>query len=423
MPTIVLAADALGVLHVITVQITGYDVATTYKLTRNGKVVSVLGSGGTASTTATALKNALAASTIPEFAEMTWTVNTDTVTGTANESTLVGKTHIFTSSVSGGGGAIGAVTTSTTPKGINGLTAENVISTAGSRALPTNSDTFVLQQVDEDLLYGLDALSAVTGLTLDVKASFTGELGLPVRNEDNTEYLEDRQRYLQTSGGTITIGAGGGDGSGRLQIDSGSALTTIVVILTDRSTDDNQHAFVWKGTHASNTLKAESGTIDVAPYAGETATILTLTATGDAEVRTSRGTTLGTVYVDQASEVTIDSAASLADITAIYVRGTGTLNLIGDNAITALHVDGTAPTVNFQASADFTITTLNAYEGAILDLSNCPNTVTITTFNALGRCTIRDPNGKLVITNAIARFASLITWQGTPARAFTLGAP
>ena len=61
---------ALAVSQVGTFTLTAYDVLTTYKITINGKVVSVLGQGGTTATTATALQAALTASTIPEFTKV-----------------------------------------------------------------------------------------------------------------------------------------------------------------------------------------------------------------------------------------------------------------------------------------------------------------------------------------------------------------
>jgi hypothetical protein len=54
-----LVADALAVAQDRRATITAYDVATTYKVTINGKIVSVLGSGGTVTTTAVALAAAL----------------------------------------------------------------------------------------------------------------------------------------------------------------------------------------------------------------------------------------------------------------------------------------------------------------------------------------------------------------------------
>ncbi|MGH2437495.1 MAG: hypothetical protein ACRDFA_10920, partial [bacterium] len=75
---------AVAVAQISTVTITAYDIATSYKVTIGGVTVSVVGQGGTTTTTATALKNALAASTHPYFDGITWTSATNVVTGTAD---------------------------------------------------------------------------------------------------------------------------------------------------------------------------------------------------------------------------------------------------------------------------------------------------------------------------------------------------
>src|SRR5258708_1374747 len=106
-------ANALAVKQVYTIQVTAYDVGTTYKVTINGKVVFTIAAGGV-NATATALQVALAASTIPEFLEVTWTVATDTVTGTA---VTAGKPFTAVGAASGGTGTVSvtAVTANTGP--------------------------------------------------------------------------------------------------------------------------------------------------------------------------------------------------------------------------------------------------------------------------------------------------------------------
>ncbi len=108
---------AQPVAQVVTITISGYHASTTYSITINSKTVSVAGTTDTAGT-ASALQVALAASTIPEFAEVTWTYpgSGAVVTGTA---ATPGVPFTATSSVSGGSGTIGAVTTTTANSGPN----------------------------------------------------------------------------------------------------------------------------------------------------------------------------------------------------------------------------------------------------------------------------------------------------------------
>ena len=99
MATRIWRGDAVDIAQVVTVQVTADDSSTTYTITINNKDVSVAGSGVDVDTTAAALQAALDASTIPEFAEVTWTVATDTITGTAD---TAGKPFTATSSATGG---------------------------------------------------------------------------------------------------------------------------------------------------------------------------------------------------------------------------------------------------------------------------------------------------------------------------------
>src|ERR1044072_3073891 len=161
MADIILAGDVYPkVAQVRDANITAYDASTTYKVTINGRTVSQIGTGGTATTTATAFATALNASTIPEFAEITWSSSTSHVIGTCD---TAGKTFVCTSSVSGGTGTFGSFSDTTSNDGPEALTANNCKdASSGVRGLPVNSDTFTLETLGSDLKYGLDALSGVT---------------------------------------------------------------------------------------------------------------------------------------------------------------------------------------------------------------------------------------------------------------------
>jgi hypothetical protein len=417
MADILLVGDAVAVQQVRDVNITGYDAASTYKITINGKVVSQVGTGGTTTTTATALAAALAASTIPEFEEITWTSSTSHVIGTM---TTAGKSFTCSSSVVGGTGTIASFTETASNDGPLAVTSSNFknASTA-ARALPSNSDTLTIEALDTDVLYNLDALAAVTLTALYQEASMTGEVGLhPINEDGDTTYDEYRQSYLQVGATTSIIGGGDGDGSPFTMHDYGSVQTACTVRNTGSAAVDGLKAFIFKGTHASNTLKVESGSVDIAPFAGEVATLATLTATGDADVRTSLGTTLGTVNADGSATVDIESAAALADITAINVRDSATVTLRGDNPVTTVTIDGSGAKLDCRSSG--TVTTGNLYPGATLDLASNPSGITFTALNIYGPCTINDPNGKLTVTNSITG-AFQATWNVNPKRAFTLG--
>jgi hypothetical protein len=422
---IVLAADALAVAHAISGTLDSYDASTTYTVTINGKAISSVGTGGTTSTTATALRALLNASTIPEFAEITWGGSTNAITGTCD---TTGKSIVAALTVSGGTGTVTDFADTTAAAGPEVLVAGNCKNaSSGARALPTNSDTFTIEDLATDLKYKLNACSGVTVAGLYIESSMTGQVGLPLLNEDAaTTYHEHRPRYLAIGATEAIIGAGSGDGSGLVMVDFGSVQTACSVLTSDTPLVDGYHAVILKGTHASNTLTVQGGTVDVAPFAGEVSTLLTLTVTGTGEVRTSSGVTLGTVNAGGQAVVDITSADGLTDITAINVFESAQVTLRGTNDVTAATIAGdgtTTPTLFVACSGTGVVfTTINLYKGAVLDLDACPGVVTATTINVYGECTINDRNEKLKVTNAVAGW-SLVTYNGSSKRSLSVENP
>jgi hypothetical protein len=109
---------APAVAQVSTVQVTGYDASTSYRLTVGGIVIAVNGTTD-ANGTAAALAAAWNASTHPYCTGVTASSNTSTVTLTAD---TAGVPFVVTSSVSGGTGTIGSVTLGTASAGPNDFT-------------------------------------------------------------------------------------------------------------------------------------------------------------------------------------------------------------------------------------------------------------------------------------------------------------
>lgn len=423
MTTYYLAGDAQQAAAVKQQQITAYHASSVYTITIAGKTVSQAATGGTATTTATAFAATLALSTIPEFAELTWTSNTDTVIATSNSTN--GKTHDIFSSVVGGTGTMGgsdastAFATVTAPSGENALIAGNIKNAAtGVRgALPGNSDTLKLEALDVDLLYGLEALAAVTGLTIDIAMSFEGLLGLPLLNQDGTAYSEPRQRFLQTSGGTCTIGRGEGSGSGRIMWDAGSGAATLIIQDSGDPDDDNYHAVIFKGTNAANILRASGGSFDIAPFANDTAVIASAVITGDAVGRFSANCTLGSLTIAESANVEVwcstTSYIRVYDRGKAIVRGTGT------------HTELTA----YGATAGFVyeagdVGLVHLWDSASWDCSEAPADFEVTTLVGSGTPTIDDSAGRMSIVNAIdTQGGNFFDWEVTTraGRGFTWG--
>jgi len=91
--------------HTYTITLTAYDAATTYKVTIGGADVTQIGTGGTTTTTATALTTALNASADANFTPITWTSSGAVITGIHD---VPGTAYVPTTSKTGGTGTIGA---------------------------------------------------------------------------------------------------------------------------------------------------------------------------------------------------------------------------------------------------------------------------------------------------------------------------
>ncbi len=371
-----------AVAQIITFTISANDVATTYKVTRNGKTVSVVGNAGGVNSTATDLKVALAASTIGEFAEITWTVNSATITGTT---TTAGVPSTFTTSVSAGTGTISAVSIGTTATGPNDANAAGNYLSGSTYALPVNGDDLVIDGT-VDLLYNLGSLSAVALNSLTIPSTFTAKMGLPADNVTG-KYAEDRPTYFKIGATTVTVGAGSGNGSPRIKLDTSSGGTALTVWKTGINTDlVGLEAFLWKGT-GTNTIEVYGGTVGLAVLGGDTATVATIQIGGTAVARSGSGVTLTTVK-QSGGTLSTYSAFTTGTITA------GTWHHFS-GAVTTLNVNG--GTTYYRSSG--TVTTLNGNAG-ILDctLDSTGRTVTNSTFNA--GFDLEDPLKTITFTNA-----------------------
>lgn len=337
MATLRWRGDIPAVAQVDTVEITGYDTATTYKLTINGKVVSVIGQGGTTTTTAAALVTAWNDSVIPEFAEITASSASNVITLTADTK---GVPNTVTSSVTGGTGTIGAVTSSTAVTGPNFW---NKAANWSTGATPVAGDDVYIDS-GESILYGLSNAGA-TLTSLNIAQTFTGTIGLPYINEDGTtDYIEYRDTYLAIDATTVNIGYGVGNGSGRIKLNQGTIQTTWNIFNSGNTEDVGLGAIILKGTHASNALNVVKGDLDAAPFAGETATILTLNVgyldnqAGDSDVYLSSGVTLTNATI-KVSGGRLETNSALGG-TGTLVQTGGTVVLNGTGTQTGLSIRG-----------------------------------------------------------------------------------
>jgi len=273
---------------------------------------------------------ALDADVYPEFAEAAATEDgADTFTLTV-QGDHVGKPIICTVATNSASGTIdgGASSAGTISTANSGPSDVGVARNYDDFALPANGDTLWVDDPDVELSYNLEALTAIT--TLTIHAPTSAKIGLPPINEDATAYPEYRPRYLKVAGATlVNIGSRDGDGSTRVQLDFGSALAAAVNVFgSDSGPDEGIEAVLLKGTNAANVFNVLGGEVGFAVFGGETTTLGTFTQTGGT-VRTGAGCTL-TSIIKHAGDLTTNSA-----IAAIQNFG-GSVTINGTGAVSSL---------------------------------------------------------------------------------------
>lgn len=369
--------QSTSIAQVVTVQILTFDAATTYKITIGGVVVSVPGNADV-NTTASDLQAVLAASDAPSyFKAITWEVSTDTITGTA---TKAGIPFTATSSVTGGTGTIGAVTETTASAGPAHFdTAANY----DGGVLPGVGDDVILENGSQDILFGLDTITAALNSFRKMK-SFTGKLGLD-RKVFQTDLTatdktvdEYRETYLKIDCLIVETGENPGVGipgdSTRVKINNiraGATLTT-VHSTASKSSEANLPAIRFLASNAGAdfvVLSAPGGVGIGADFIGETSTIGDVTVraanTGD-KVFIGEGVTLANF--DQSGGASILSAA--VDISGVVKASGGTLTIDGDFNIAVLTNDGATIFDNHVKDAGSANTVVNNNSGTLNGLGS-----------------------------------------------------
>lgn len=390
---------AIAVAQVATVQVTGFDASTTYKLTVAG--VDLVSEPGTtnADTTATNISNAWNNSTHPYATGITASVSTDTVTLTADVAEVP---FTVTSSVSGGSGTIGSVTTTTSPTGPHTL--DDATNWDG-QTLPSSSDTIIFRDSSINVSWGLDGLST-TGHTLKIEQSYTGRIGLDWRAvatsadgaTTDTGAQEYRAVYMQLDCSRIEIGdhqgIGNPGGSQRCLIDNDRAGSSQTVIFrTNANGSENGKPPVrLKFANAGADIDVRSGVVGVAvDIPGETSTV------GDVIVRAGQVVLGDGVTVTNWTQHGGNNHITLggATLTQALVHG-GALNIDGDQAITTLKVTGGEVICNTTG----TVTT-STHEGGIIDYSVSGEARTVTTHQLFRGATLRTDDDVVTITNLL----------------------
>jgi len=396
-------ADAVA--QVDTVQITADDAATTYKLTVGGQTISTAGTGTGVNNTATALASAWNAATGAYFTGVTASANTDTVTLTAD---TAGVPFVATSSVTGGTGTIGSVTSSTANAGPNDWsTAANW--SGGS--VPTNSDDVIIADTSTNICWGL-AQGTIALTSLKILKTYTGKIGLDYTKfatssdgdtTDATEF-EYREQHLTIEASTVDIGQhfgqGSPTGSGRinLDLDSGTAATVTIHDTAANPSETGRGAVRLLSNNSSTNIfirSAPGGVAIANEVPGETSTVGKVSvndATSGSRVVLGSGTTL-TTWTQRGGTNTIQAAAT---ITTITVDG-GVLTTQGDYTVTTMNVNGGTVNASHKKTSGVAITTLNLNTGTV-ETRGSGESRTFTTVNLSVGATLKANAADLTIT-------------------------
>lgn len=370
--------DAVATQEVKTFTVGGvYADGQVYTITINTKPIRYTSVLGDTNTTVAAALYALliATDTTPaEFDEVGWSLNGLIITGTF---LTPGVPWTATTSATGTGTFVTATTTTAT-----GPNYWNNALNWSSGTVPVSGDSVYIRQSNIDILYGTDQ-NAVTLLLWDVDSTFTGKIGL---NDWNTNgYVEYRNTFLKISATTAFIGRGAGTGSGRIRWNAGTVQTTLSVYGTGTPDDGVVAVVDFIGTHASNVVSVQRGTLAAGRKPTDAATILTLNMgskdnqQSDAVVYSGYNVTLGTVNMNGGT-LDVWNGATTCNVTQ------GTLNC-NKGAFTT--INNASGTVNYDTAG-----TCGTYVGGTNSLLDCSRTVAARTITAAtfdANSSFRDP--------------------------------
>jgi hypothetical protein len=397
--------NALAVAQVHTWTFAGtWEADDIVNVTINGKTISTVAGSTSATTIATTIYTALAASTIPEFAEIAWTnPSAGVVKGTANTAGLP-FTCTFATTETGGGGADaqtingGASSTGTVVYAATGPNHADNTANWSTAALPVDTDDVVIRR-PVSILYGLTALASITPATLRIYSQFWASgarIGLPeIHGSGATAYPEYRSTFLQWDGATLCeIGLGeDAGGSSLINLDFGTGTVAATVFRTPQSSNAARPALcliINPGTVANGTLEVLSGSVGVGFY-NESCKCVPKIGYRDNQASDSRvyfgpNVTMGATFDQSGGIVEINTA------TTVITKTGGTLTINGTGAHPT--VDNNAGLLVYNSTGTIGGTSLKVGGTGTLDYSQDMSTKTNgTTIQAYRGATILNPHG------------------------------
>lgn len=360
--------------RIVTVQVTAYDVATTYTITIGDYVASAIAEGS-ADATATALAALIDAATHGHASDLAASASTDTVTITGKAD---GLPFEAVAAVDGGTGTIGAATQTQAAKSAYHLDApENY----EGGALPGAGDVLEFSNIAGAVLWGLDGISAELA-AVEHFMTATGNLGRDpiagyVSSADGAsvdaslrEYREHRLVIdcAQVVLGLPASGRTNGSGAALIAIECAQDGGVIRVVNTAATPARATAAVVdAKLTHATSALIVDAapggaGLCDV--VAGEAGAGLVQIPARDSTTRVVVGDNVTVASWQQYGGNHV--LRSAADVATVGAEG-GTLLAEGEFAIDALTARNANVIANNTDAAEDAITAATLGAGAVLD--------------------------------------------------------
>lgn len=394
--------SALPVVQEDTIQITAFDVATTYNVTIGGITVGVAGITDV-NATAAALQAALENSDHPYFLNIVWTVVTDTVTA---KSLVSGVPFEFSVAVVGGTGTIldASVVPSTGPNHYD--TGNNW--SGGS--VPGAGDIAILRALSVDILFGLSNAGA-TLAKFAQEQSYTGRIGLnssafatsDVAEDDSVEEYRDKDLRIDVT--KVELGENLGPtqavGSGRVNLDLGGVVSTVEIFNTATApSETNRPAVKILANNAATNIfvRSSRGGVGIAMDRPDEVSLINKVSVSDttttSRVFVGSGVTLDT-YEQNGGTVQLNAAA---DIAAVICNG-GLLNIEGEYEITLMTINGGTVNDNHTDAAN-AIAVLDL-KGGTMDGRGSNQTRTWATVNHFPDGTLARDTTKVLVTNYI----------------------
>lgn len=334
---------------------------------------------------------------IPEFTEVTASYSAGVVTLTGNTRGVPFTMTEEVTTASTGDLTLATVTSATGKNWFNNA------ANWDTNTAPVTGDKLIFTDSDIDCLYGIEQGVAVTNVTIQIDASYTGAIGLPKRN--SIGYDEYRQRYLEiTTADTdkgVIIGSGPGAGSSRLKFDFRCSDAKVIVVTASAPAANEKAAVDIEGGGGTMELRVYSGTVAVGALGANAPSLSALEIGYESDQRADAYVYLGTrttvtTIKKNGGELYMDMASG----TVTLMQGKSGLTTVQNAvAFSQIDVEGTE-TLRYMGTG--TIGKLNVRERGVVEFTRDLNGRTVTAADVLSEdAIIRDPFKTVTWTNGI----------------------